>query len=83
MKKALMHVGLAALLSLSGGYALANSCPKEMKLIDAALPTAKLSDAQMSEVKKLRADGEAAHKAGNHTESMAALGKAKSILGIK
>jgi hypothetical protein len=54
-----------------------------MKLIDAALPNAKLSDAQMDEVKKLRAEGEAAHKAGNHAESMAALGKAKTILGIK
>jgi hypothetical protein len=28
MKKALMHLGLAMLLSLSGGYALANSCPR-------------------------------------------------------
>ena len=83
MKKALMHVGLAVMLSLSAGYATANSCPKEMKAIDAALPSAKLSDAQMSEVKKLRAEGEAQHKAGNHAESMAALGKAKTILGIK
>jgi hypothetical protein len=36
----------------------------------------------MSEVKKLRADGEKLHKAGKHSESMAALGKAKKILGI-
>ena len=83
MRKALVHFGLAVFLTLSGGYAMANSCPKEMKAIDAALPSAKLSDAQMDEVKKLRAEGEALHKAGNHTESMAALGKAKTILGIK
>ena len=83
MKQALMRVALAAILALSGSYALANSCPKEMKAIDAALPNAKLSAAQMDEVKKLRAEGEAQHKAGNHAESMAALGKAKSILGIK
>ena len=83
MKQTIIRIGLAAALALSGSYALANSCPKEMKLIDAALPNAKLSEAQMSEVKKLRAEGEAAHKAGNHAESMATLGKAKSILGIK
>jgi hypothetical protein len=54
-----------------------------MKAIDAALPNAKLNAAQKSEVTKLRADGEALHKAGKHSESMAALGKAKGILGVK
>jgi len=61
----------------------ANNCPNEMKAIDAALPKAKLNDKQMAEVKKLRADGEQLHKAGKHSESMAALTKAKGILGIK
>lgn len=83
MKQTLIRAALAAVLALSGSYALANSCPKEMKAIDAALPNAKLSEAQTNEVKKLRAEGEALHKAGNHAESMAALGKAKTILGIK
>ena len=36
----------------------------------------------MKEVTKLRADGEADHKAGKHTESVEKLGKAKTILGI-
>jgi hypothetical protein len=54
-----------------------------MKAIDAALPKAKLSSAQMSEVKKLRADGEALHKAGKHAESEATLKKAEGMLGIK
>ena len=44
---------------------------------------AKLNDKQSAEVKKLRADGEALHKSGKHSESMAALGKAKGILGVK
>ncbi len=70
-------------LIFSSSVAFAHGCPKEMKAIDAALPSAKLSPAQMEEVKKLRADGEAAHKAGKHDDSMAALGKAKGILGIK
>ncbi len=73
---------IAILFALTSGVAFASSCPKHMKAIDAALPTAKLSAAQMSEVKKLRADGEALHKAGQHTESMEALGKAEKILGI-
>jgi hypothetical protein len=33
-------------------------------------------------VKKLRAEGEQLHKAGKHSESEAALAKAKKILGI-
>ena len=69
-------------LALASSVAFANSCPKEMKAIDAALPTAKLSEAQMTEVKKLRANGESLHKAGKHSESMDALGKAKKILKI-
>jgi hypothetical protein len=79
MKRAILFCALA----IASSVAFASSCPKEMKAIDAALPKAKLSEAQKSEVTKLRADGEALHKAGKHGESMAALGKAKGILGIK
>lgn len=75
-------ITIASLFALSTGVAFANSCPKEMKAIDAALPKAKLSSQQMSEVKKLRAEGEKLHKSGKHSDSMAALGKAKKILGI-
>ena len=73
---------IAILFALTSGAAFASSCPKHMKAIDAALPNAKISAAQMSEVKKLRADGEAFHKAGKHAESMEALSKAEKILGI-
>ena len=79
MKRMLVFAALA----LASSVAFAHSCPKEMKAIDAALPKAKLSASQKSEVQKLRADGEKLHKAGKHDESMAALGKAKGILGIK
>ena len=79
MKPTILFVALA----FASGAALASSCPKEMKAIDAALPGAKLSATQAAEVKKLRANGEALHKSGKHAESMAALGKAKGILGIK
>ena len=79
MKRTALFVALV----LGSSLAFANSCPKEMKAIDAALPNAKLTAAQAGEVKKLRAEGEQLHKAGKHSESMAALGKAKGMLGIK
>jgi len=74
---------LAALLSTACGLALAHNCPNEMKAIDAKLATnPKLADADMTKVKSLRAEGEAAHKAGKHDDSMKALGEAKKLLGI-
>ena len=48
-----------------------------MKTIDA-----KLADADMAKVKQLRADGETAHKAGKHDESIKHLDAAKKLLGI-
>jgi hypothetical protein len=78
----LRSIIVAMALALASGTAFASSCPKEMKAIDAALPTAKLSEGQMKEVKQLRADGEKLHKDGKHSESMAALGKAKKMLGM-
>jgi hypothetical protein len=76
---------LVATLALAGftSVAWAHNCPNEMKAIDTALPKAKLDAKQAAEVKKLRAEGEQLHKSGKHSESMAALGKAKGILGIK
>ena len=79
MKKTL----LASALVLAAGTAFAHNCPNEMKAIDAKLATnPKLADADAAKVKQLRADGEAAHKAGKHDDSMKALGEAKRILGI-
>jgi hypothetical protein len=79
MKSALIAIALA----FAAGTALANNCPNEMKAIDAKLATnPKLSDADAAKVKKLRADGEAAHKAGKHDESMKALSEAKKMLAI-
>lgn len=79
MKKILLPLALA--FAASG--ALAHNCPNEMKAIDAKLAAgAKLSDADLAKVKMLRADGEAAHKAGKHDDSMKALGEAKKLLGL-
>jgi len=81
-----MKIRLAALfgaLMLASSTAFAFHCPNDMKQIDAALAkNPKLSAKQMSEVKKLRADGESLHKAGKHQQSVDTLGKAMKILGI-
>jgi len=69
-------------LALASSTAFAFHCPVDMKAIDAALPKAKLSSAQMTEVKKYRAEGEALHKAGKHQESIDTLAKARKLLNI-
>jgi len=71
-----------ALLAFSTSV-LAFHCPADMKKIDAALAkNPQLTQAQMAEVKKLRAEGEALHKAGKHQESVDTLAKAMKILKI-
>ena len=77
------HLAVTVILAAFASLAWANNCPNEVKAIDAALPKAKLDAKQQAEVKKLRNEGESLHKAGKHGESMAALNKAKGILGIK
>jgi hypothetical protein len=76
-------IGVAIVLAGLSLTAYAGSCPMDMKAIDSALTSStKLSAEQTAEVKKLRAEGEAAHKSGNHAESVQKLGQAKKILGI-
>jgi hypothetical protein len=78
----LRFVSVVALVAFSGA-AIAHNCPNEMKAIDAKLATKPaMSKENMDKVSKLRADGEAEHKAGKHTESMKSLGEAKKLLGI-
>lgn len=74
---------VAVSLALASSSAFAFSCPKHMKAIDEALPKAKLTDAQMADVKKYRAEGETFHKAGKHQDALDTLDKAEKILGIK
>jgi len=74
---------LPLVLAVATGAAFAFHCPNEMKAIDAKLATnPKLSDADMAKVKKLRTEGEAAHKAGKHDDALKSLDEAKKILGI-
>jgi len=74
---------IAAMALATSSLAFASSCPMHMKEIDAKLSTSPtVAAADMEKVKKLRADGEAFHKAGKHADSEKALGDAKKLLGI-
>lgn len=76
-------IAVASILAFVSGPVLARHCPQDMKKIDAALATnPKLSDADMKEVKRLRAEGEKLHKEGKHPESEKTLAKAMKLLKI-
>jgi hypothetical protein len=82
MKLRSMIAALSLALASTGAFAF--HCPADMKKIDEALAkNPKLNEAQMSEVKKYRAEGETLHKAGKHQESIDTLAKAEKILGVK
>ena len=79
-----LHVPVAAALILFASAEFAFHCPADMKKIDDAMAkNPKLTEAQMADVKKYRAEGETLHKAGKHQESVDTLSKAMAILNIK
>jgi hypothetical protein len=56
-------------------------CPADMAKIDAMLASNPPSDAAvLAQVQKLRAEGEALHKSGNHGQSVEVLGEALQLL---
>ena len=78
-----MKKSLFLALLLASSPALAFHCPADMKKIYEALAKSpKLSAAQMTDVKKFRAEGETLHKAGKHQDSVDTLAKAMKLLGI-
>jgi isopropylmalate/homocitrate/citramalate synthase len=78
-----IRTSLFTALMLASVSAFAFHCPVDMKKIDEALAKKpELNEAQMKEVKKLRADGEAFHKAGKHQDAVDTLAKAMKILGV-
>lgn len=79
IRKALLIAAAGVFLA---GPAVASQCPKDMAAIDAALPTAQLSEADKAKVTELRAQGEEQHKASDHAASVKTLAEAKKILGI-
>ncbi|HYA20329.1 MAG TPA: hypothetical protein VEG25_06775 [Burkholderiales bacterium] len=82
-----MHIEgflLAADLIFPSASAFAYHCPMDMKKIDDSLAAnPKLSAEQSAEAKKLRAEGEALHKAGKRQEPIDPLAKVMAILKIR
>ncbi len=70
----------AALLVAFSAPALAFHCPADVKAIDNALAKSSLTAAQKADVMKLRDEGEAQHKAGDHQNSVNTLSKAMRII---
>ena len=60
--------------------ALAGHCPADVKAIDNALAKMSVPKAQMSEVKALRDQGDAEHKAGQHGASVKTLAQAMRLI---
>ena len=72
---------LAAVAFAASGAVLAFHCPADMAKIDAMLQSDPPADpAVLAKVQELRAEGEALHKAGNHSESVKVLGEAINLL---
>ena len=81
MIRGVQIVVAAAVLLAFAGPAYANYCPSLMSGIDETLQTASnLSSAKADEIKRLRDEGAASHRAGNHSESIASLKKALALL---
>jgi hypothetical protein len=75
---------MAAVLSFGlAAPAFATQCPTDMAAIDAALAAGPdLSAQQLNTVQAIRAEAEVFHDSGNYGAAVAALAKAKAILGI-
>ena len=71
---------LAVALMFVVSPAFANSCPAKVGKIDAALSSGSAKNPK--KVKILRDKGEAQHKAGEHSDSVATLIEAMKLAGI-
>lgn len=80
MIKRLIIAGVATFIFSAAAYA--GECVGHMQEIDAALESAQLSDIDRASVLEFRATGQALHEAGNHADSVATLGQAKTLLGL-
>ncbi|MCZ0812959.1 MAG: hypothetical protein ACQEVT_09410 [Pseudomonadota bacterium] len=77
------YLALTAALALLAAPVSAGQCPMDMAKIDEAMQSASLSEADMAEVKDLRAKGEDLHKSGDHAASVETLARAKEMLGVE
>ncbi len=82
--RSLLAAAAVSAVTLAAAPAFAFHCPQEMAKIDKALAAnPKLSQADLTKVRQLRAKGEEEHKAGNHQASLDTLAQAEKMLGTK
>ena len=74
-------IAIALLAAMNVAFAQGKH-PADIRAIDAAMQTAKLTPAQRAQVVRYRNEGERMHNSGNHGAAEVALRKAKSILKI-
>jgi hypothetical protein len=74
-------IAFALLIATSAAFAQGKH-PADIRAIDAAMQTTKLTPAQRAEVIRYRNEGERMHNSGNHGAAEVALQKARSILKI-
>ncbi|MET1080462.1 MAG: hypothetical protein ABWY06_20805 [Pseudomonas sp.] len=80
MRRLALCLGLFC-ATLCSAPAWAMHCPADMARIDEMLKSEPPADPVVLEkVKSLRAEGEALHKAGDHSESVKVLGEALQLL---
>ncbi len=79
MKKLILSFFITLFVSSS---VWAYSCSADMKRIDMALDSSKISEEQLAVVEYLREAGEAFHKNGDHEASVIVLKTARELLGI-
>jgi hypothetical protein len=79
MKKLVLGLVLAVGLATP---ALAHNCPNLMKQFEEALLTTTVDDATKASAQALYDTGKAAHEAGDHDASVAALTEALALLGV-
>jgi hypothetical protein len=71
-------IAIALLIATNVAFAQGKH-PADIRAIDAAMQTTKLTPAQRAEVIRYRNEGERMHNSGNHGAAEVALRKAKSI----
>jgi hypothetical protein len=83
MKKLMAVIAVALSLSLTGGLAYANGCPKAIKAGRDAAAKMDANDAKVKAAVAKLDEAEKLHKDGKHAESMKLTTEANASLGVK
>ena len=81
--KLTLAAAVAAIVLATPALAAGGHCDEDLKAIDAAMATAKLSDADMAKVNTARAKAEELHEAGKEEDCEKSLAGVQKLLGIE